>query len=735
MKRVLTAALSLAMVLSLLCVPAYAAGGKVTIGEQYTFAGSTNPYYQEESYYASPVVTDLDGDGKLEVLNAAYTLTVMDAATGAEKWRVNAGKDRAAGYTLNDNPGRQVFTDMEVLDIDRDGQKEIVIGYGNGSVSVLNAQGNFKPGWPQKPMEGGSVRSLAVADVDGDGRQEIIVGMGIGDVASVWVYRCDGTVLPGWPQLSPDHKDQAYSYGVFADGIATGDLDGDGLPEIIVPTDNAYINAYNADGSLVTTCEQYGDRAWGKVAVYEDYAQEIKCENEGWGWPITGGETRAQLYRAEFGHSAAVYSDVDGDGKGEVIVSALMMDRTSHTTNNVQYIQDSRYMTAFLFNQDRSRYQNTAKGFDWSAAPRDLGGPLKKADSESMCGGVLSEPVAADLDGDGSQEILLNSYNGKLHCFSLDGKEHGSWPFTLPKTTATVYEYAAAPACVDINGDGKKEVIFASWTDSDQGGNRIESTNTGVNGALYVLSSDGKLLASRDIHDGYANYEGQIIHSNDVKSAPVVQDVDGDGKYEVFLNTNYYALCVYELAASAPTSDYADDVPVGSWYYNAVEYMYKNGMMSGTSPTSFGPNANLSRAMLAQVLYNLEGKPAVSGAPFQDVSASAWYANAVAWAAENGIVSGYGNGRFGPDDPITREQLATILHRYANQKDYDTSASASLSGFSDSAAVSGYAQEALSWAVGANLVSGMGNNALNPAGTATRAQVATILMRFCENIK
>jgi len=732
MKRFFTAVLSLSVLLSLLCVPAQAAGGSVSIGEQYSFAGSTSPYYQEECYYASPVVTDLDGDGKLEVLNAAYSMMVMDAATGAEKWRINAGKDRAAGYTLNDNPGRQVFTDMEVLDIDADGRKEIVIGYGDGSISVLNDQGYFKPGWPQKPVSGSSgVRSLAVTDVDGDGRMEIAVGMGVAAEASVWLYRCDGSVVPGWPQLSPDHVGQAYSYGVFGDGIATGDLDNDGLPEIIVPTDNAYVQAYNADGSLVTTHERYGSRPWGGVAIFEDYGQETKCENGGWGWPVQGGETRAELYRAELGHSAALYSDVDGDGKGEVIVTAMMMDRTTYSQTNWQTIADSRYMTAFIFNQDRSRYQNSAKGFDWSAAPRDLGAPLKKADSESMSGGVFSEPVAADLDGDGNQEILFNAYNGKLHCFGLDGKEHGSWPFTLPKSSATVFEYPTAPVCVDINGDGKKEVIFASWTDSST----PNGTNTGVNGAIYVLSHDGKLLASRDIHDGYANYEGQVIHSNDVKCPPVVQDVDGDGKYEVLVNTTYYALCAYELTTSAPTSDYATDVPVGSWYFNAVEYMYKNGMMSGTSPTTFGPNANLSRAMLAQVLYNLEGKPAVSGAPFQDVPANQWYANAVAWAAENGIVSGYGNGRFGPDDPITREQLATILYRYANQKGYDTSASASLSGFSDSASVSGYAQEALSWAVGAKLVSGMGANALNPAGTATRAQVATILMRFCENLK
>lgn len=560
--KVRTGSLLLALALSgSLALPAAAAAPQVTIGEQYLFAGATDQYYTEEAYRASPVVVDLDGDSKLEVLNAAYSLTVMDAATGTEKWRVNAGRDRSSAYDIwNNVPSGQVFTDFEVSDVDADGKQEIIIAYGDGSVSVLNEQGYFEPGWPQRPTTA-SIRSLALEDLDGDGRQEIIAGAGVASAMSVWVYHSDGTLAQGWPQLDPSQDagvvgtnqtgitGTAYSYGVFGDGITTGDIDGDGLPEVIVPTDTAYINAYNGDGSLVTASHIYDGRSWGKIALYEDYDQEIACENEGWGYQIDGTETRAQLYRAELGHSAAVYTDVDGDGKGEVVVTALMADRTNHTNTNLVRLADTRYMTAFILNGDRTRYTNPAKGFDWTTPPVDLGGPLKRYDDVSIAAGVFSEPVAADLDGDGMQEILFNTYAGKLHCFSLDGTEHGSWPFTLSKSNGSVYEYASAPACVDLNGDGKKEVIFASWTDNDA------SSNTGVDGALYVMSHDGQLLARQDLHPGYATYEGVVNNQNGVMSAPVVKDVDADGKYEVFLNTTYYALCVYELTASgAPAS-------------------------------------------------------------------------------------------------------------------------------------------------------------------------------------
>ena len=180
---------------------------------------------------------------------------------------------------------------------------------------------------------------------------------------------------------------------------------------------------------------------------------------------------------------------------------------------------------------------------------------------------------------------------------------------------------------------------------------------------------------------------------------------------------------------SAPFTDVAED----AWYKEAVDYVYANGLMSGTSATTFAPSTQLSRAMMVQILYNLEEQPVVTeSAAFTDVAADAWYADAVNWAAGEGIVSGYGNGKFGPDDLITREQMANMLYYYAQYKGYDVSAGGELSSFTDGASTSGWAAEAVQWAVGSGLLSGKGGGVLDPQGTATRAEVASILMRFCE---
>lgn len=176
------------------------------------------------------------------------------------------------------------------------------------------------------------------------------------------------------------------------------------------------------------------------------------------------------------------------------------------------------------------------------------------------------------------------------------------------------------------------------------------------------------------------------------------------------------------------------DVNTTDWFYDAVQYTHDKGMMSGTSTTTFSPNDTTTRGMIVTVLHRMEGTPAATGTAFTDVPAGQWYSDAVSWASANGIVGGYGNGLFGPGDPITREQMATILNRYSTHKDYDTAQAVSIADFADAAQVSSYAVEPMGWAVGNSLISGTGNNTLDPKGNATRAQIATILMRFCENI-
>lgn len=178
-----------------------------------------------------------------------------------------------------------------------------------------------------------------------------------------------------------------------------------------------------------------------------------------------------------------------------------------------------------------------------------------------------------------------------------------------------------------------------------------------------------------------------------------------------------------------------DDISQSAWYYGAVEYVYSNDMMQGTSATTFSPEVEMSRGMIATVLYRLENTPALTGSTsFSDVGGNEWYTDAIQWAAENNIMSGYGNNRFGPMDSVTREQLAVILYNYAASKGISVEAEGDLSVFHDAENVSDWAEKAISWAVGVGLLSGKGNGILDPTGTATRAEVAQILMNYCTKV-
>ena len=174
------------------------------------------------------------------------------------------------------------------------------------------------------------------------------------------------------------------------------------------------------------------------------------------------------------------------------------------------------------------------------------------------------------------------------------------------------------------------------------------------------------------------------------------------------------------------------DVALGTWYYQAVEFVYDYGYMDGVSATRFDPDGALSRGMLAKVLYNVEEEQRDFPTEFSDVPNSAWYADAVNWAAANDIVKGYGKDKFGPEDLVTREQMAAILYRYAQYKGYDVSAKADLIKFIDADEISNYALEALQWANAEGLINGKGDGVLDPKGQATRAEAAAMFTRFCE---
>ena len=178
------------------------------------------------------------------------------------------------------------------------------------------------------------------------------------------------------------------------------------------------------------------------------------------------------------------------------------------------------------------------------------------------------------------------------------------------------------------------------------------------------------------------------------------------------------------------------DISEKDWFYGDVMFVYENGLMLGTSKTLFSPHGTAMRGMMVTILWRMEGSPVPKGKnSFTDVEAGKWYADAITWTAENGIFAGYGKDKFGPDDPITREQLAAIFYRYADYKGYDLTVKGDLDKFKDADKITDYAKTAMQWAVGSGLVKGKSGNLLDPQGTATRAEIAAMLHRFIEKCK
>ena len=174
------------------------------------------------------------------------------------------------------------------------------------------------------------------------------------------------------------------------------------------------------------------------------------------------------------------------------------------------------------------------------------------------------------------------------------------------------------------------------------------------------------------------------------------------------------------------------DVAQGEWFRDAVSYVYTARLMNGTSPDLFSPWETTTRGMIVTILYRYDGSPAAGMTSFPDVPPGEYYAAPVSWAAASGVVKGYETGLFEPQNPITREQMAAILYRYAQQKGLDVSGRADLSVYADAGQVSPYAKDAMAWAVHTQLITGVDSRTLQPGGSAVRAQVATILMRFCQ---
>ena len=398
-------------------------------------------------------------------------------------------------------------------------------------------------------------------------------------------------------------------------------------------------------------------------------------------------------------------------------------------------------------------------GFDWTPVQT----PLLNPDMDAQYMNNFSGPyfMEWDVNGETRYFVICHASSGEIYAFEVgaaldevipwgivyeskgqrydsDRDDDAEWPD---------YGRAGAP-CFMQDDDGVWHMFY-------EGGKRLHANivhavqtfsdselAARVDAAIealpkledLTLDDSAKVEAARALYVALSEAQKELVEKLDVLEAAEkrLEELKGGDKPTPPASDRPNTPAPGQSKPSSAWKNPFADVQPGSWYFDAVRYVEQNGLMSGVCADAFAPDATTTRGMIVTILYRLEQKPDVNGKNvFTDVRSGSYCEDAVIWATETKIVSGYGNGLFGPNDAITREQLAVFLYRYAAYKGYDVSARASLDGFADRTQISGYAYDAMSWAYAEGLITGKSASTLAPKGEATRAEVATILMRYC----
>lgn len=349
--------------------------------------------------------------------------------------------------------------------------------------------------------------------------------------------------------------------------------------------------------------------------------------------------------------------------------------------------------------------------------------------SETAPDYTLQDAANAAASGD---EIVLNS--GEKHTLQFTETK------SVKVTNRTGAKITVAFNGVDKPVEKEKSETF-SYTKPSSGGSSGGGSGT-TTYPVTVLSADNGNVNASPANAAKGKTITIAVTPDKGYELDTLTAADGSGKAveltkksDVTYTFTMLPSSVKVSASFAKIKQSFGDVKTGDWFAKAVDYAVDQGMMNGVGNNKFAPDAATTRGMIVTVLYRLEGEPAVGSASFTDVHDGEYYAKAVAWASANGIVTGYGDGKFGPNDAITREQFAAILYRYAKYKGYDVSVgeNTNILSYTDAQSVSEYAVPALQWAGGAGVMNGASGKLL-PKDNATRAQTAQLLMNFCENV-
>jgi len=451
----------------------------------------------QTGWYASPALADLDGvPATKEILWGGYDLVALDPSDGRVRWR-------------SPSPDR-IWASPAVADLAGDGRPEVVVARGS-RVDVLSADGS--PLWSAAAASG-ELRTLLVADLEGDGAAEVLAGRaaptGVEQVAA-W-RGADGAPLAGFPARRAGEA--GYGWALYNENLAAGDLDGDGDLELVNPTDTHYITALDHAGNQLPASAIYGaGKVWSEVGVHVSHAVDLR------GHASCGVE-----HRPNFADSAPVIADLDGDGTREIAVVGNVYDCA-------RGYPPSLYQIPFLLRGDRTRWARG--GLDWTELPAPPPGSAPRSEDHAVIETALPNPAIGDLDGDGRAEVVFSSYDGRVHAWSLDRTEKGSWPFVVP---GAGIRFASEPAIADLDGDGKAEVIVGTW------GEKARRKS----GQLLVLDHLGRLLYAVDLPPSFPTGAW-----NGALGAPTVANVDGDPDVEILVGTAQAGLVAFRVPRTA----------------------------------------------------------------------------------------------------------------------------------------------------------------------------------------
>ncbi len=460
----------------------------------------------ETGWYSSPAVIDLDGDGDVEVIGGLYSLFLLDGATGNQIKSI-------------DPAGSRVWSDIAVADIDNNGDLEVVSVH---STYIHVWDHNLNLVWSRQPVDGYELRSLALYDLDYNVDLEIMVAS-TRSYDQWYVYEHNGNLRAGdWPQHNPDSDTNGYASGCFNQNIAAGDMNHDGLVEIIGSNDTHYTAAFYPNGSQVPASTIYGTlpgglaKPWSRVGMHVSHLVDLR------GYADCGID-----HRPNFAHSPPTLADLDNNGILElVIVGNVYNCGTSPYT--------SLYEMPFIFNRDRTRWSNAS--YDWTDIPIPDGSAAPRSEDYNIIESSHPVPVVADLDGDGIKEILYPSYDGRMHAYWLDKTEHGNWPYSVTKSTESFLRFASPPVIADLDDDGHAEVIFASWAQ--------KSSNQ--SGYLHILDYLGNPLHEIQLPAAFGS-----LTWNGVLASPTLANIDSDPDLEVVLTSAHSGFLAYDLPGTA----------------------------------------------------------------------------------------------------------------------------------------------------------------------------------------